>query len=60
MLADNLYSKDIHFILELIQNAEDNHYAPGVKPTLKMCINSEKMYVFNNEVGFSDANVEAV
>ena len=33
-LSEGLYSKDVHFIFELIQNAEDNHYADGVDPTL--------------------------
>lgn len=33
-LAEGLSSKDVHFVLELIQNAEDNQYAPGVRPEL--------------------------
>ena len=33
-LSEGLYSKDVHFIFELIQNAEDNHYAEGIDPTL--------------------------
>jgi len=28
------HSRDTHFVLELIQNADDNAYAEGVHPTL--------------------------
>jgi hypothetical protein len=27
LLSQDLYAKDIHFVLELLQNAEDNSYA---------------------------------
>ena len=30
-LSDNLYSKNSHFIYELIQNAEDNTYSEEVE-----------------------------
>lgn len=29
-LSRDLYSKDTHFVLELIQNADDNDYPPEV------------------------------
>uniref|UniRef100_A0A7N0U757 Uncharacterized protein n=1 Tax=Kalanchoe fedtschenkoi TaxID=63787 RepID=A0A7N0U757_KALFE len=32
-LSAELYAKDVHFLMELIQNAEDNEYPEGVKPT---------------------------
>ena len=44
----------------LLQNAEDNTYAPGVQPSLKFVITSEDIYevgatatllVCNNEIG---------
>lgn len=30
-----LYSADAHFVLELVQNADDNAYAAGVTPGLE-------------------------
>lgn len=69
-LSEELYSKDIHFILELIQNAEDNHYLPNRKPKLTFCLlpqdptNSRDtngaVLIINNEIGFQKENVEAI
>ncbi|WP_181313355.1 DUF3883 domain-containing protein [Photobacterium damselae] len=69
-LSEQLYSKDVHFVFELIQNAEDNHYSAGVEPKLhfelldidptgtagaKGCL-----AIYNNEEGFELKNVRAV
>ena len=67
-LADDLYAKDTHFIFELIQNAEDNDYAPGVTPTLRfeVCeleiegVSGPALIVHNNETGFRQENVKAL
>ncbi|XP_031106098.1 protein NO VEIN-like [Ipomoea triloba] len=68
-LSAELYSKDVHFLMELIQNAEDNEYEEGVKPSLEFVITSkditetgakETLLVFNNEKGFSSNNVESI
>ncbi|KAJ8629753.1 hypothetical protein MRB53_023076 [Persea americana] len=40
-LSAELYTKDVHFLMELIQNAEDNEYLPGVTPTLEFVITTE-------------------
>ena len=32
-LAAELYAGNVHFVLELVQNADDNSYAPGVITT---------------------------
>ncbi|GAU37289.1 hypothetical protein TSUD_354450 [Trifolium subterraneum] len=37
-LSAELYAKDVHFLMELIQNAEDNHYIDGESPTLEFVI----------------------
>ena len=37
-LSKELYSKDSHFVLELIQNADDNSYT-DLTPTLQFVIN---------------------
>ena len=59
-LSVDLYSKETHFVLELIQNADDNHYRSGVTPTLTITIAPEKIIVVNNESGFTQANVRAI
>lgn len=68
-LARDLYSKDTHFIFELIQNAEDNAYE-AVEPSLSFLLvktdptgtkNSDGVLIIqNNEVGFSSENVDAI
>ncbi|KAI8017385.1 Protein NO VEIN [Camellia lanceoleosa] len=68
-LSAELYAKDVHFLMELIQNAEDNEYGEGVQPSLEFVITSQDitatgasatLLVFNNERGFSAKNVESI
>ncbi|AET01325.1 ATP/DNA-binding protein [Medicago truncatula] len=68
-LSDELYTRDVHFLMELIQNAEDNHYIEGVSPTLEFIITSKDitatgapatLLIFNNEKGFSRQNIESI
>ena len=68
LLSKELYEKDIHFILELIQNAEDNQYLE--RPDLKFLLldhdptdtaNSDGcLCIFNNEIGFMEENIIAI
>jgi HSP90 family molecular chaperone len=68
-LARDLYSKDTHFIFELIQNAEDNSYQK-VEPSLSFRLSKTDptgtqgshgaLIIHNNEIGFSSENVEAI
>jgi len=70
ILSEQLYSKDIHFIFELFQNAEDNHYSTGVTPTLSFELLETDptntpgckgcLVVRNNEVGFTIDNIKAI
>ncbi|QDF75265.1 MULTISPECIES: DUF3883 domain-containing protein [Shewanella] len=70
ILSEQLYSKELHFVFELIQNAEDNHYSDGVKPRLLFELletdptNTEGcsgcLAIYNNEVGFSIDNIKAI
>lgn len=70
LLSEELYEKDIHFILELIQNAEDNQYLDSEKPDLKFLLldydptNTENsdgcLCIFNNEIGFDEKNIKAI
>ncbi|CAO2818412.1 unnamed protein product [Amaranthus hypochondriacus] len=69
LLSAELYSKDVHFLMEIIQNAEDNEYPEGVEPSLEFFITSQDitttgapatLLIFNNEKGFSHKNVESI
>lgn len=59
-VAKDLNSKESHFLLELVQNADDNHYAAGVAPALSFRLDPRELVVSNNEVGFTPANVRAL
>lgn len=49
-LSQELYSKDTHFVLELVQNADDNSYASEVFPALEFILQDTGVTVLNNEV----------
>lgn len=69
-LSEGLYSKDVHFVLELIQNAEDNQYAPGVRPEITFQLLAEDptgtpgaqgaLLIVNNERGLRPEDVNAL
>ncbi|XP_030610585.1 protein NO VEIN isoform X2 [Archocentrus centrarchus] len=61
-LSTELYSKDTHFVLELIQNADDNSYPPehGVVPALAFVVERDCVTVLNNETGFQEKNIRAI
>ncbi|VFR01623.1 unnamed protein product [Cuscuta campestris] len=68
-LSAELYSKDVHFLMEVVQNAEDNEYEDGVEPSLEFVITSKDitetgapstLLIFNNEKGFSRKNIESI
>ena len=60
LLSQELYAKDVHFVLELIQNAEDNTYPSDVVPEVRFTLTDDVILVQNNENGFSEANVRAL
>lgn len=59
-LSSELYNKDIHFVLELVQNADDNNYSSDQVPALQFVVDSKKIVVINNEIGFMDKNIRAL
>ncbi|KAJ0964906.1 hypothetical protein J5N97_026044 [Dioscorea zingiberensis] len=59
-LSQELYSQDSHFLLELVQNADDNSYPENVEPTLVFILQDTGVIVLNNEQGFSDRNIRAL
>ena len=70
LLSGDLYSKETHFILELIQNAEDNHYRQDLRPDLTYLLLEEDptgtpgaegaLLGVNNEKGFTAEDVDAL
>ncbi|KAI9759220.1 MAG: hypothetical protein M4579_002508 [Chaenotheca gracillima] len=59
-LAADLYDKPTHFILECIQNADDNAYNLGVEPKLRFSLCHDRIGIDCNEIGFKDAHVRAL
>ncbi|KAL1659087.1 hypothetical protein GGF50DRAFT_131293 [Schizophyllum commune] len=59
-VSEDLYAKSPHFILEMVQNADDNKYAEGTKPTLTIRIEDHAVTFSSNELGFEPANVRAI
>ncbi|KAL2408478.1 hypothetical protein ABEF93_003919 [Exophiala dermatitidis] len=58
-LADELYHKSTHFLLELIQNADDNEYLVA-EPEITLTYKDRRLRIDCNERGFSPQNVEAI
>jgi hypothetical protein len=58
-LSKELYNTDMHFVLELIQNADDNQYN-NTKPTLIFVIDLNSINIYNNEIGFQEDNIQAL
>ena len=50
----------LNYLLELLQNADDNHFEAGVDPTLTIDLCAQSVSFHCNEVGFSESNVFAL
>jgi hypothetical protein len=59
-LKEDLYSDPCHFILEILQNADDNVYKPLVKPTLNLKLSRERLIIECNEKGFTEDDVKSL
>jgi hypothetical protein len=68
-MAVDLYTKDTHFIFEIIQNAEDNEYSGTCEtPSLEFSLQDinlgnsfvPALIVKNNEIGFEEKHVKAI
>lgn len=59
-LSYELYDTDTHFLLELLQNADDNTYDACEDPTLTITYQPGSLRVDCNETGFTARNVEAI
>ena len=60
LLSDELYGGDVHWVYELLQNADDNRYPEGSTPSLVVQIQPDGMRLVSNEAGFSAADVKAI
>ncbi|EJD00234.1 uncharacterized protein FOMMEDRAFT_170214 [Fomitiporia mediterranea MF3/22] len=60
LLSEQLYSTDTHFIMEFVQNADDNEYEKGIEPTLRILADKTSMTLSCNEKGFYEKNVRAI
>src|SRR4051794_729502 len=58
-VSHDLYQATTHFLLELIQNADDNFYVAEI-PTLSIEYSSGRVRINCNERGFNKKNVEAI
>jgi len=60
-LSDQLYTKSTHFLLELLQNCDDNTYASDVIPQVTFVYQSDGLFfLVNNEVGFQPDHIDAI
>ncbi|XP_061196696.1 uncharacterized protein LOC133204972 [Saccostrea echinata] len=63
-LSKDLYSKDTHFVLELIQNADDNSYPEDLQkntcPSVQFIMRPDGVVILNNETGFQEKNIRAL
>jgi hypothetical protein len=61
LLSKELYGRDVHFVMELVQNAEDNDYPEQVTDRfIEFIVKPDAIEVRNNEVGFTRPNVESL
>ncbi|ORX95880.1 hypothetical protein BCR34DRAFT_187331 [Clohesyomyces aquaticus] len=60
VISKEINHDSTHFILEFIQNADDNLYAPGVTPSLEFTYHRDYLRVDCNETGFAESNVDAI
>ena len=59
-LFTQMNSSDVHFVMELVQNAADTTYDSSVLPRLKLNLYGDRLQIQSNEVGFSQANVASI
>lgn len=63
-ISDQLYQTPTHFLLELIQNADDNSYASGVLPSFHLSLyekgDQKYLHTSCNEVGFTFKQLDAL
>ncbi|KAI9146907.1 alcohol dehydrogenase [Paramyrothecium foliicola] len=59
-VSSQLYEKSTRFLLEMLQNADDNSYSPEAVPTIHITYEPGYLRVDCNEQGFNQQNIEAI
>lgn len=59
-MSTDLYTSRARFLMEVIQNADDNKYAEGETPTLSITVTPKYVKIECNEEGFSKKNIQAL
>lgn len=59
-IAEQLYSSDAHFALELLQNADDNSYDADCDPQFEVIVEANRLTIKNNEQGFLPPHVDSI
>ena len=59
-LGASLYSSPLHFVMELIQNAEDCSYPEDAAPELRLIVGPGYLLVSSNELGFRVKDVNSI
>lgn len=59
VIAEQLNTDPSHFVLEAIQNADDNFYS-SVAPLLCITLGESEVLISSNEMGFNRSNVNAI
>ncbi|KAI0458578.1 hypothetical protein F5B21DRAFT_500471 [Xylaria acuta] len=60
LICNNLFSSPVRFIIELLQNADDNSYADSVTPKVWITYRDGALQFDTNETGFRRTDVEAI
>ncbi|MFX0200467.1 MAG: sacsin N-terminal ATP-binding-like domain-containing protein, partial [Candidatus Hodarchaeota archaeon] len=60
LMANEQYTNLDHFLLELLQNADDNEYEKEVAPAVTILLTEKSFTLWNNEKGFNDRNLFAI
>ena len=60
-LSEELYSTPAHFILELVQNADDNKYHVDIAPEVTIVYRTDGyLWIGCNEIGFTANKVRSI
>jgi len=60
VLSTELYTKPTHFLLELLQNADDCSYAAGVQPRVLLVLMQDALLHATNETGFTAEDIRSI
>jgi hypothetical protein len=59
-ISNEIYTNKARFLMEVIQNADDNLYNDNVQPTISITVSPRFVKIECNEIGFTEENVRAL